>query len=67
MMGHVSEHVRMYYHEIPDSMFVAQPLEDFFFHWDKKKIFFWEFHHILEIESFSKSMIPQTPQLYQIW
>ena len=33
MMDEVSDHVRMNYPEIPDSRFVAQPIEDFLFPW----------------------------------
>ena len=33
MMDEVSEHVGVNYSEIPDSRFVAQPVDDFLFPW----------------------------------
>ena len=35
MMEEVSDHVGMNYPEIPDSGFVAQPLDDFLFPWEE--------------------------------
>ena len=35
MMAEVSEHVGMNYPEIPDSRFVAQPVDDFLFPWEE--------------------------------
>ena len=35
MMEEVSEHVGMNYLVIPDSIFVAQPVDDFLFPWEK--------------------------------
>ena len=35
MMGEVSDHVGMNYPEIPDSRFVAQPVDDFLFPWEE--------------------------------
>ena len=34
MMEEVSDHVGMNYSEIPDSRFVAQPVDDFLFPWE---------------------------------
>ena len=36
MMEEVSEHVGMNYTEIPDSRYVAQPVDDFFFPWEEE-------------------------------
>ena len=36
MMEEVSDHVGMNYPEIPDSRFVAQPVDDFLFPWEEK-------------------------------
>ena len=36
MMGEVSDHVGMNYPEIPDSRFVAQPVDDFLFPWEEE-------------------------------
>ena len=35
MMEEVSDHVGMIYSEIPDSRFVAQPVDDFLFPWEE--------------------------------
>ena len=35
MMKEVSEHIGMNYPEIPDSRFVAQPVDDFLFPWEQ--------------------------------
>ena len=35
MMEEVSDHVRMDYPEIPDSRFVARPVDDFLFPWEE--------------------------------
>ena len=35
MMGEVSDHVGMNYPKIPDSRFVAQPVNDFLFPWEE--------------------------------
>ena len=36
MMDEVSDHVGMNYLEIPDSRFVAQPVDDFLFPWEEE-------------------------------
>ena len=36
MMGEVSDRVGMSYPEIPDSRFVAQPIDDFLFSWEEE-------------------------------
>ena len=36
MIGEVSDHVGMNYTEIPDSRFVAQPVDDFLFPWEEE-------------------------------
>ena len=36
MMGEVAEHVGMNYPEIPDSRYVAQPVDDFLFPWEEE-------------------------------
>ena len=63
MMEEVSDHVGMNYPKIPDSRFVAQPVDDFLFPWEEarsaeKPI------TIDEDEGFSETMTPQntTPQ-----
>ena len=38
MMAEVSEHVGMNYPEIPDSRFVAQPVDDFLFPWEEGSV-----------------------------
>ena len=38
MMEEVSEHVGMNYHEIPDSSYVAQPVEVFLFPWKEGSV-----------------------------
>ena len=58
MMEEVSDHVGMNYPEIPDSRFVAQPVEDFLFPWEEagsaeNPI------TIDEDEGFSETMTPQ--------
>ena len=60
MMGEVSD-VGMNYPEIPDSRFVAQPVDDFLFPWEeegsvKNPI------RIDEDEGFSETMTPPAPQ-----
>ena len=37
VMEEVSEHVGMNYPEIPDTRFVAQPVDDFLFPWDHNR------------------------------
>ena len=61
MMAEVSEHVGMNYPEIPDSRFVAQPVDDFLFPWEEagsaeNPI------AIDEDEGFSETMTPPVPQ-----
>ena len=61
MMEEVSDHVGMNYPEIPDSIFVAQPVDDFLFLWeeegsDENPI------TIDEDEGFSETMTPPAPQ-----
>ena len=61
MMAEVSEHVGMNYPEIPESRFVAQPVDDFLFPWEeagsaKNPI------RIDEDEGFSETMTPPVPQ-----
>ena len=58
MMEEVSDHVGMNYPKIPDSRFVAQPVDDFLFPWEEarsaeKPI------TIDEDEGFSETMTPQ--------
>ena len=58
MMEEVSDHVGMNYPEIPDSRFVAQPVDDFLFPWEEagsaeNPI------TIDEYEGFSETMTPQ--------
>ena len=58
MMEEVSDHVGMNYPEIPDSRFVAQPVDDFLFPW--KEAGSAENHITIdEVEGFSESMTPQ--------
>ena len=61
MMAEVSEHVGMNYPEIPESRFVAQPVDDFLFPWEEagsaeNPI------RIDEDEGFSETMTPPVPQ-----
>ena len=61
MMAEVSELVGMNYPEIPDSRFVAQPVDDFLFPWEEagsaeNPI------TIDEDEGFSETMTPSVPQ-----
>ena len=61
MMGEVFDHVGMNYPEIPDSRFVAQPVDDFLFPWEEagsaeNPI------TIDEDEGFSETMTPPAPQ-----
>ena len=58
MMEEVSDHVGMNYPEIPDSRFVAQPVDDFLFPWEEagsaeNRI------TIDEDEGFSETITPQ--------
>ena len=60
-MEEVSDHVGMNYPEIPDSRFMAQPVDDFLFPWEEagsaeNPI------TIDEDEGFSETMTPQAPQ-----
>ena len=61
MMEEVADHVGMNYPEIPDSRFVAQPVDDFLFPWEEagsaeNPI------TIDEDEGFSETMTPPAPQ-----
>ena len=58
MMEEVSDHVGMNYPEIPDSRFVAQPVDDFLFPWEEAGS---AENHITidEDEGFSETMTPQ--------
>ena len=58
MLEEVSDHVGMNYPEIPDSRFVAQPVEDFLFPWEDAGS---AENHITidEDEGFSETMTPQ--------
>ena len=62
MMEEVSDHVWMNYPEVPDSRFVAQPVDDFLFPWEEAG----SAENILTIdadEGFSETMTPQnTPR-----
>ena len=58
MMEEVSDHVGMNYPEIPDSRFVAQPVDDFLFPW-KETGSVENPITIDEDEGFSKTMTPQ--------
>ena len=58
MMEEVSDHVGMNYSEIPDSRFVAQPVDDFLFPWEEAGLA--ENPITLdEDEGFSETMTPQ--------
>ena len=61
MMEEVSEHVGMNYPEIPDSRFVAQPVDDFLFPWEGAGL---AENPITkdEDEGFSETMTPSIPQ-----
>ena len=60
-MGEVSDHVGMSYPEIPDSRFVAQPVDDFLFPWEEEGSV--ENHITIdEDEGFSETMTPPAPQ-----
>ena len=59
MMEEVSDHVGMNYPEIPDSRFVAQPVDDFFFPWDKEMGSAENPITKEEDEGFSETMTPQ--------
>ena len=58
MMGEVSDHVGMNYPEIPDSRFVAQPVDDFLFPWEEEGSVENPIT-IDEDEGFSETMTPQ--------
>ena len=58
MMGEVSDHVGMSYPEIPDSRFVAQPVDDFLFPWEEEGSVENSIT-IDEDEGFSETMTPQ--------
>ena len=58
MMEEVSDHVEMNYTEIPDSKFVAQPVDDFLFPWEEAG----SAENLITIdedEGFSETMTPQ--------
>ena len=58
VMEEVSEHVGMNYPEVPDSSFVAQPIDDFLFHWEEAG----SAENTITIdedEGFSETMTPQ--------
>ena len=58
MLEEVSDHVGMNYPEIPDSRFVAQPVDDFLFPWEEEG----SVEHPITIdedEGFSETMTPQ--------
>ena len=58
IMEEVSDHVGMNYPEIPDSRFVAQPVDDFLFPWEEAG----SVENLItidEVESFSETMTPQ--------
>ena len=61
MMGEVSDHVGMSYPEIPDSRFVAQPVDDFLFPWEEEGSVENPIT-IDEDESFSETRTPPVPQ-----
>ena len=61
MMEEVSEHVGMNYPEIPDSRFVAQPIDDFLFPWEEEGSVENPIT-IDEDEGFSETMTPPAPQ-----
>ena len=58
MMEEVSEHVGIYYPEIPDSRFVAQPVDDFLFPWEEDIGSAEKPITIDEDEGFSETMTP---------
>ena len=58
MMEEVSDHVGMNYSEIPDSKFVAQPVDDFLFPWQEAGSLE-NPTTIDEDEGFSETMTPQ--------
>ena len=61
MMEEVSDHVRMNYPEIPDSRFVAQPVDDFLFPWEEAG----SAENTITIdedEGLSEKMTPPVPQ-----
>ena len=58
MMEEVSEHVGMNYPEIPDSRYVAQPVDDFLFPWEEEGSVENPIT-IDEDEGFSETMTPQ--------
>ena len=60
MMQKVSEHVRMKYPEIPDTRYLAQPVNDFLFSWEEVGSAI----TIDEDEGFSETKTPPTPQLH---
>ena len=61
MMGEVSDHVGINYPEIPDSRFVAQPVDDFLFPWEEEGSVENPIT-IDEDEGFSETMTPPVPQ-----
>ena len=61
MMDEVSDHVGINYPEIPDSRFVAQPVDDFLFPWEESGSAVNPIT-IDEDEGFSETMTPPTPQ-----
>ena len=61
MMGEVSDHLGMSYPEIPDSRFVAQPVDDFLFPWEKEGSIENPIT-IDEDEGFSETMTTPVPQ-----
>ena len=61
MMEEISDHVRMNYPEIPDSRFVAQPVDDFLFPWEEEGSAENPIT-IDEDEGFSETMTPPAPQ-----
>ena len=58
MMEEISDHVGMTYPEIPDSRFVAQPVDDFLFPWEEEGSVENPIT-IDEDEGFSEAMTPQ--------
>ena len=61
MMGEYPDHVGMNYHEIPDSRFVAQPVDDFLFPWEEEG----SVENLIRIdedERFSETMTLPAPQ-----
>ena len=61
MMEEVSDHVEMNYPEIPDSRFVAQPVDDILFPWEEEGSVENPIT-IDEDEGFSETMTPPVPQ-----